>query len=104
MIKGESYRACKKNAAHPHQVSITPASQERHHHGMTFVKVQAVRTSLIKVFLEVNGTISECQIFFLLEGNVNMNSLAKFQVEKDKNRRDIAGQNFVSKADLAGKI
>ena len=42
--------------------------------------------------------------FFLLEGNVNINSLAKFQVERDKNRRDIAGQNFVSKADLAGKI
>ena len=27
--------------------------------------------------------------FFVLEGNVNMNSLAKFQVEKDKNCRDI---------------
>ena len=34
-------------------------------------------------------------LFFLLEGNVNLNSLAKFQVEKAKNRRDIAGQNFV---------
>ena len=45
------------------------------------------------------------KIFILLEGNVNkkMNSLAKFQVEKDKNRRDIAEQNFVSKADLGGK-